>query len=190
VPCVHGRLASKQFVAALPLLGIRFTYYEAGQLKPLAVRYAHQKLDGLTPRELSRQLLPRAVDLAEVVVHLPDVAVRPEEASLSPTLAQVAEPVGARAFRRQFSKAWERDAELASLVKKLRTEPAHLLLVGEPGVGKSALLVEAARAVEREPEAGEGRAPKSAAPRFWQTSAARLIAGMKYLGNGRSGVRP
>jgi ATP-dependent Clp protease ATP-binding subunit ClpC len=181
VPCVHGRQASRQPVAALPLLGLRFTYHTDNALKGLVVRYTQQRLEGKTPQELSRFLMPAQVSLAEVVVHLPAQAAAPPEAEALPTLAQVAEPLGARAVRRQFNPAWERDAELATLVRKLCHEPAHLLLAGEPGVGKTALLVEAVRTVERDPGGGERpRGPRAA--RFWQTGAARLIAGMKYLG--------
>jgi len=45
-----------------------------------------------------------------------------------------------------------------------------VILVGPPGVGKTAVLVAAARTEE------------SGGPRFWLTSGARMIAGMQYLG--------
>jgi ATP-dependent Clp protease ATP-binding subunit ClpC len=108
--------------------------------------------------------------------------VRPE-AEL-PALSQVAEPLGDRAVRRQLSAAWERDTLVAEAVRKLHQERTSLLLVGEPGVGKTSILAEAVRTVERlhaDEAKREGDTPLSLRL-FWLTSAGRLIAGMKYLG--------
>ena len=184
VHCVSGRLASGLLVAALPLLGVRFYYHEAEALTGLVHRYAEQALKGQTPRELARHLPPPSVSLAEVLVR-----VRPRSPSATPqdgldALTQVAEPLGDRAVRRQLSAAWEREALVAEAVRKLHHERTSLLLVGEPGVGKTSVLAEAVRAVERLHAAETrrtGDVPVS--PRlFWLTSAGRLIAGMKYLG--------
>jgi ATP-dependent Clp protease ATP-binding subunit ClpC len=185
VPCVIGTQASGQRLASLPLLGLRFTYHEDAGLKGLAQRYALQKLEGLTPQELARHLALPHVELAEVVVRLPREATVPSSASVPFTLGRVAEPLGERAVRKQFARAWERDAEVATLVRKLHRERANVLVVGEPGVGKTTLVVEAVREVEkrladeaRKNEDGLRPAPR----RFWQTTAGRIIAGMKYLG--------
>jgi ATP-dependent Clp protease ATP-binding subunit ClpC len=184
VPCVTGVQASGQRLASLPLLGLRFTYHEPATLKGLVQRYALQKLEGLTPRELARHLALPHVELADVVVRLPREVVAEVPPDTPFTLGRVAEPLGERAVRKQFARAWERDAEVATLVRKLHREKANVLLVGEPGVGKTTLLVEAVREVERrladEAKKHEGRRPTPR--RFWQTSAGRIIAGMKYLG--------
>src|SRR5262249_5730186 len=58
--------------------------------------------------------------------------------------------------------------------KKLHDEKVSVLLVGDAGVGKSTLLVDAVKEAEKRGER-KGR-------RFWLTSAGRLVAGMKYLG--------
>jgi ATP-dependent Clp protease ATP-binding subunit ClpC len=184
VPCVTGTQASGQRLASLPLLGLRFTYHEEAALKGLAQRYALQKLEGLTPQELARHLAPPHVELAEVVVRLPREAAAEGQPSTPFTLGRVAEPLGERAIRKQFARAWERDAEVATLVRKLHREKANVLIVGEPGVGKTTLLVEAVRDVERrlEDDAKKDDGPRPTSRRFWQTSAGRIIAGMKYLG--------
>ena len=90
------------------------------------------------------------------------------------TLAGVAEALGNPQLRRQFSQPYERTAQVAQLVRLLDKERANVLLVGEPGSGKTTVLVEAVRQLER---AGERRGRH-----YWQTGAGRLIAGMKYLG--------
>jgi ATP-dependent Clp protease ATP-binding subunit ClpC len=184
VPCVAGRLPGGLLVASLPLLRLCFYYHEADSLTSLARRFAELELKGLTPRELARHLPPASVRLEEVLVRVrPRAGAAPAEAG--PTaLSQVAEPLGDRALRRQMSAAWERDALVAEAVRKLHNERTSLLLVGEPGVGKTTVLAETARAVERLATA-EARRTGGGAARgrlFWMTSAGRLIAGMKYLG--------
>jgi ATP-dependent Clp protease ATP-binding subunit ClpC len=184
IHCVSGRLISGLLVAALPLLGVRFYYHEADALVSLVRRYAELALKGLTPRELARHLPPPSVRLDEVLVR-----VRPRTLMLSrdaelPALSQVAEPLGDRAVRRQLSAAWEREALVADAVRKLHHERTNLLLVGEAGAGKTSILAEAARSVERLHAAEarrHGDRPLSLRL-FWLTSAGRLIAGMKYLG--------
>jgi ATP-dependent Clp protease ATP-binding subunit ClpC len=184
IHCVSGRLASGLLVAALPLLDVRFYYHEAEALKGLVRRYAQQALRGLTPRDLARRLPPPSVRLEEVVVR---VRARAEPMRLDielPNLSQVAEPLGDRAVRRQLAPAWEREALVAEAVRKLHQERSNLLLVGEPGVGKTAVLAEAVQTVERL-HAAEAKRDADGTPSarlFWLTSAGRLIAGMKYLG--------
>ncbi|HTU23022.1 MAG TPA: AAA family ATPase [Gemmataceae bacterium] len=184
VHCVAGRLTSGLLVAALPLLGVRFYYHEESALPALARRYAELALKGLTPRELARHLPPPSVWLEEILVRIrPRARAAASEAGLS-ALIQVAEPLGDRAMRRQLSAAWEREALVAEAVRKLHQEKTSLLLVGEPGVGKTTILVEAARTAERLNAAAARRKDADLSPGrlFWMTSAGRLIAGMKYLG--------
>ncbi len=183
VPCVIGKQASGQMLASLPLLGIRFTYHEPESLKGLVQRFVLQKLEGLTPQELARHLALPQYELNDVVVRVPDkeLATPPPEAPR--TLGRVAEPLGDRAVRKQFARAWERDADVSILVRKLHWEKANVLLVGEPGVGKTTLLVEAVREVEKRLAKEATREEATPLPRrFWQLTAGRIIAGMKYLG--------
>lgn len=180
-----GRQESGLLVCSLPLLGIRFYYYDSDAVKGLVHRHVQQTLQGLEPQQLSRCLAPRAVTLDEIVVRVAyKKSAEPEDAAF-PVLRTLAEPLGDARLRRQFSKAYERDAEVADLVRRLGDDRANVLLVGEPGSGKTTVLVEAVRMLEFQrsgpegPEQTPARAPKR---RFWQTAAGRLIAGMKYLG--------
>jgi ATP-dependent Clp protease ATP-binding subunit ClpC len=183
IPCVAGRLSSDLLAASLPLLGVRFYYHEADSLPALVRRYAELALKGLSPRELARHLPPPSIQLEEVLVRVrPRARTAASEAGLE-ALVQVAEPLGDRTVRRQLSAAWEREAIIAEAVRKLHHERTSLLLVGEPGVGKTTILAEAARTAERLTAAARRKEGETAPGRlFWMTSAGRLIAGMKYLG--------
>jgi ATP-dependent Clp protease ATP-binding subunit ClpC len=186
VPCVVGTRASGQHAADLPLLGIRFDYPGRAELDKLVERYVSQALEGKTPEQLGAYLPPAHAELLELTVSVPKDALSAAASAVPPppTLAQVAEPVGDRAVRKGFARAWGRETELAALVRKLHHEKANVLLVGESGVGKTTLMVDAVKEAEKlalaEEEAEERRAKYKR--RFWLTSAGRVIAGMKYLG--------
>jgi ATP-dependent Clp protease ATP-binding subunit ClpC len=182
VPCVVGARRSGQFAAELPLLGIRFDYPGRMELSKLVERYVTQKLEGLTPQELGNFLPPPHAELLELAVPVPKEPPGTLDTVPPPrTLAQVAEPVGDRAVRKGYTRAWGREAELASLVRKLHHEKANVLLVGESGVGKTTLMVDAVKEAEKLMLAEDGRVGVYKR-RFWLTSAGRVIAGMKYLG--------
>lgn len=181
VYCIVGQLASGMLVGTLPLLGLRFYYHEPGDLKGLVVRYVQQRLKGLTPRDVARFLPPPVVQLDQVVIRRRDR--QGDNADLEdryPSLCKVAEPLGDRAVRKQFGPAWERSDLVREVVQKLFHERTSLLLVGESGVGKTTVLVEAVKTVERLliKSDTEAESPR----RYWLTSGGRLIAGMKYLG--------
>lgn len=185
VHCVSGRQKGGLHVAALPAFGIRFYHYEAGALRELAVRAVQQRLQGMTPRQISRFLPPPAVWLDEIVVRQPRTTRDALKGPQLPVLSGVAEPLGHRAVRKQFGPAWERDAELAELTGRLRKESGNVLVVGEPGVGKTTLVAAAVNLLEREWRQAQKKEEEPVAPgahRFWLTSGGRLIAGMKYLG--------
>jgi len=163
--------ASGQPAADLPQLGIRFDYPDAKDLPDLVRRYALHKLEGLTPQQVAGFLPPADAEVDGIPVRIP-AAGAALDTTAPETLARVAEPLGDRAVRKGFARAWGREAEVAALAKVLHEETASVLLVGDGGVGKSTLLADAVKDVER----------RGGRRRFWLTSAGRLVAGMKYLG--------
>jgi ATP-dependent Clp protease ATP-binding subunit ClpC len=186
VHAVHGRQEHGMFVCALPTLDLRFYYYEADALKGLVSHYVQQRLEGMTPAELGSFLPPVRTSLEDIVL-----TVKSRRRSSTrwevemPSLKSVAEPLGESTTRKQFSRPWERDQQVNDLVQRLGKEKANVLLVGEPGCGKTTVLVEAIRLLERSGtslELFEEDLQSRPKRRYWSTSAARLIAGMKYLG--------
>lgn len=180
IACVRGKQRGGPHICALPMLGIYFHYYEPDLLKKLIAEKVRDAFSGRTPQELSRYLAPQRTRLEEVSVKAPSDRSLPMRPHELPALTAVAEPVGEPSFRREYSRAWQREREVQQLVHRLTHENVHLLLVGESGVGKTTLLVNAVRTIERQrtdqPHLGK------TIHRFWRTSGARLIAGMKYLG--------
>lgn len=97
-----------------------------------------------------------------------------------PTLSSVAEQLGST--RRPLLPAEMRKNELRQIKDGLLS--SNCLLVGDTGVGKTTLLHIATREVVRSlrkesKQSGNGARIEG---RFWLTSASRLIAGMRYLG--------
>jgi ATP-dependent Clp protease ATP-binding subunit ClpC len=193
VACVHGTAGGGLLFAAAPLLGVFFSYNAKDKLKETVAHYVQQALRGRSLEQLTRLLPPASVELEELIVRV-EASRKPQRASRVPTLEAVADPISDRYFKSGLSRPWQRDEELQRLATFLAREKTSAILVGAAGVGKSALLVEAARRVQREGEAESvedvaerksegGEAEQAAAlPRFWQTSGARIIAGMRYLG--------
>jgi ATP-dependent Clp protease ATP-binding subunit ClpC len=184
VNCVYGRQEGGLLVAVLPVLGVHFYYYDPLSLKELVNHYVQERLKGMTPKELSRYLPPKSVTLDALVLQVSQKEIRRQEAPVLRALSAVAEPLGDKSLRKRFSRAWERDSEVADLVQRIEKERANVILVGESGVGKTSVLVEAVRRIERKMESAEEDGDESAViqHRFWLTSGARLIAGMQYLG--------
>ena len=186
VVCVHGRQESGMLVCALPMLDIQFYYYDAKALRSLVTVYVQDSLKSHTPRQLSRYLPPKSVRLEEVVV--PEKRRRTTTTPGLPELVHlrvVADAMGSDAMHRSFSRPHTRERQVNELAQLLGRERANVLLVGDTGVGKTSVLVEAVRQVEREMREwakAAGNEGAVASQKIWLTSAGRLIAGMKYLG--------
>ncbi len=187
VACVHGRQESGMLVCALPLLRLQFYYYEASALRGLVTTYTQESLKNRTPEQLRSYLPPKSIRLDELTVRGGKPVTSQIKAPEIENLKLVATPVGSDEMRRSFSRAFGRERLVSELVQLLQRDRANVLLVGESGVGKTSILVDAVRLVEREGPSStvENRENVSTWPklhRFWTSSAPRLIAGMKYLG--------
>jgi ATP-dependent Clp protease ATP-binding subunit ClpC len=182
VACVHGHQKDGLLVATIPLLGIRFYYYDAKALKGLVLAYVQEGLKGFTQRGLSRFLPPKSVKLDEIVLQ---AARQEKHRNYSPsldTLNAVAEPIGTEKIRKKLSAPWGREQELAQLVGMLGKENSNVILAGESGSGKTTLLAGAARQIEQQGGSEQEDWAPEARFRFWLSSGARIIAGMQYLG--------
>jgi ATP-dependent Clp protease ATP-binding subunit ClpC len=185
VACVHGRQESGMLVGALPVLGIQFYYYESKALRGLVTTYVQESLKSRTPQQLSRYLPSKSLLLEEIVVtdSKRRFITKPDSPELR-NLRVVADPLGSDSMRLSFSRAHTRERKVAELTQLLSRERANVLLVGDTGVGKTSVLVDSVRNVEREARERAKDTPEadSSSHKMWVTSSGRLIAGMKYLG--------
>ncbi len=100
-----------------------------------------------------------------------------DDGELSPNLTAVAENWTAKLARKLLPPTVGEPVELTTLLPALDADPARsILLVGESGVGKTALVRRAARHLL---QAGRRAGRKR---RLWATSAGAITAGMVYLG--------
>lgn len=172
VECTHH---GGYYSAVIPRLGVEF-FYTQGQLRDLVRHYVQEKLTGLPPHVVARFLPLEEVTLETVLSKerpvKSDNKVEPNLVNLS----AVAEPMGIKSFKARYSRPFGRQAPVEQLLTRLRGRGSNVLLVGEQGCGKTSVLLEAVRKLEK----GDGseRYPR----RFWQSRGARFIAGMRYLG--------
>ena len=181
VPCVAGKAENGMPVCEVPTMELRFHYQTEAQLKDLVRHYVKDHLTGSTPADIVGKLPPRGAWLDQVTVRevrgsSRQIPVRDRE-DLQ-VLFTVADPL---LHGRGHSAAYGRDEEVMTLLGKLTRERAHVLLVGEPGCGKSTILLDAARRMARL-EAAESSDQSLRSWRCWRVSGARFIAGMRYLG--------
>ena len=168
----------------LPWLDQSFFYYDDAQLPALIEHYTRECLDGMTPEDAQRYRMPgtpwleqldsrrdeRAPRRAHVPRHL-----REAHARLA-TVADRLPETGARRGLHVFPEAaWEQGALVDAVAARL-LGGGNLLLVGESGVGKSVVILEAVRKAHRT------GATLAAPPTFWRSTAERLIGRARYLG--------
>lgn len=180
VSAVYGTTEDGDHECYLPLLDQQFYYYQPEQLRQLIEHFAREHFDDSEPEALAAYLLAPRPWLEEVVVRLDDRRLRTERKPV-PTeqLERVADRFPAQTRRIGIAPdvVWERDALVGEVVERLEREGTSLLLVGEAGIGKSAILASAVRRWHSQSRAA-GRDPKPA----WRTTPDRLIAGARYLG--------
>lgn len=183
VTLVHGLEDSGTYVCFLPLQGIHFNYYETEQLKPLAKYFATYYFSSLSPEQLYRMMMMPAPQLEYVSLK---VSRKPKwskelRAPDHRFLLQLAEqyPAPKSLSKRQKSTpdiAWELDDKVQEVEDKIVMMQANLLVVGNQGVGKSAVMKSAIRKIVS--QAGG----MDASYTFWRLKPQRIVASARYLG--------
>ncbi|MFT3764040.1 MAG: AAA family ATPase [Minicystis sp.] len=96
-----------------------------------------------------------------------------------PTLRAVSEELVDKASRGKLSPILGDSPELTTAAPLLdRQQPASILIVGAPGVGKTTFV----NRIARRYLAQKRDKVRDVVPRLWSTSTDRILAGMKYLG--------
>lgn len=186
IHAVRGVRESGLQLCYIPQLSTRF-YFHADDNLPTLVQHAVQnQLGGEAPSVLHRHLPARSVSLEDITLKVPVARNRLHPKLSLPTLERIADPLDGSGRRKQStSAAFEREQEVATLMRRLSEPASSHLIVGESGSGKSTVLQEAIRRLKRgprdtPPELETDVNPQAA--RFWRTSGARILSGMAYLG--------
>ena len=185
VAAVYGSNEAQGYsMCYLPYLDESFYYYDDAQLPLLIEHFTRDRLDGMAPEEAQHYLMrgrpwlefvesrrdERSSDRQRVPRYLREAGEQ---------LATVADRLpdsGSRRGLHVFPEvAWEQGALVDEIAARL-VRGGNLLLVGEPGVGKSVAILEAIRKAHRLGSALD------TPPTFWRSNAERLIGRAKYLG--------
>jgi ATP-dependent Clp protease ATP-binding subunit ClpC len=190
VPCVVGMQESGLPLCVIPHFSVQFTFQSNGDLKGLVAHYVKEALRSLTPSQVALRIPPANCQLDEIVLRQKVGAERrpqPESRADLKVLFTVADPLLQDRQRASASSAaYERDPLVARLQHLLTQEKTSLVLVGDPGSGKSTVLLDAVRKLSRnrtkDTEPSDDEASDLSRYRFWRGTGARIIAGMRYLG--------
>lgn len=158
-PCAVGEVASGLRMCVVPWLGLQFYFEGERSLRELVGHYVQESLKGLSPAQLLRNLCGESLEIRRIRVKRPNVAQNKHKDRWK-DLESVAEL--AHSTR---DKGYGREESLKSLIKNLQAG-LSVAVIGPASVGKTTLINEAARRTKN----------------IWRTSAARLVAGMTYLG--------
>jgi ATP-dependent Clp protease ATP-binding subunit ClpC len=191
VPCVVGRDPGGLPSCTVPHLGLQFGFTDPQSLRALVTHFVRERLQTLSPLQLAAKLPPGGCRLTRITTR--EVSHRARQVPWLDRaeyrgLRVLADPLlGDRSRRGAPSAAYGREMLSAKLARKLGRERASVLLVGETGVGKTTLLVDAVRRWLREggasADSAEGTEEENhRAGRFWRGNGGRIIAGMRYLG--------
>lgn len=181
VAAVSGETTDNYSECYLPLLDQHFYFYKKEQLRTLIEYFARDYFNNMTPEALHRYLMLSEPWLEKVSVRIKSPKNRRvhkgKNRPATNILQQVADqfPRKTKASRIAPETAWERSALVAKLLDKLDTERSSVLLIGEHGIGKTAIILEAARQFLN---LNKEKAPHY----FWRTTPQRMTAGARYLG--------
>jgi ATP-dependent Clp protease ATP-binding subunit ClpC len=199
VPCVRLLDADGGKSCIQPQLQLNFSFDRDKDVRELVQHYASESMRAQSPTSLAESMPP-----AQLSVEFLSVALRQKSAQLPPeqrpelkVLFETAEPL--LRDRKLVGAAFGRAALVLQLQARLAASRGNILLVGNKGVGKTTVLVEAARKHVRLQTAQSGPGPGQMQGgagqgedasldsslrdfRFWRASGARMIAGMRYLG--------
>ncbi len=185
MPLVYGEAEPNVFECFLPLLDESFYCYDIGQLDSLARHFISNSLDEKGPEEIYRLAgypMP-TLDVVTLKVKEDSFFTYTWNVTQTPkVLERLAERYPyPKAVQRNLASspdaAWELDEYVAQVVEKLMQQRASVLVVGNHGVGKSAVLRQAFRKLVSFSKKTENEQS------FWRIQAQRFTATSKYLGD-------
>jgi ATP-dependent Clp protease ATP-binding subunit ClpC len=177
---LYGKMVGGGYRVMLPRFGWQFILEDLSVAEDVLCQAVSSALLGESARSLYdfrtegnesvRDWSPRVREAAERAAQADDEL---------PTLREVAEELVEKSARGKLPPIFGESPELTQAEPLFqRDPPASILLVGEPGVGKTTWVHRMARRFL----VWKRDKTRRAVPRIWSTSADRILAGMTYLG--------
>ncbi len=185
IVAIYGATDYGDYECFLPLLNQRFYYYDPDQLETLIQHFATGILNQMQPEEIY-QLLQYPKPQLDTV----DLKVKSERDyewnnfytnREFKTLNSLTERYPfAKGVRRRLSAlpdaAWELESKVSEVIDKIISTRSNVLVVGNPGVGKSAVLKQAIRKIATRSK------EQQLDYTFWRIMPQRITASAQYLG--------
>ncbi|HFB99653.1 MAG TPA: AAA family ATPase, partial [Phaeodactylibacter sp.] len=181
---VYGESGQGQYLCYLPMLNDYFYYHDARQLRTLALYFAIDHYNRLSPEQIYRQAQfsqPKMDNLSLRVKEDFDSNWNYRYDYPYKVLPKLAEkypyPKVIRRNQSHFPEAaWELEEKVLDVADRIFNVRTNVLVVGNHGVGKSAVLKAAIRKIST--QAKKQKIDIS----FWRIRAQRITASSKYLG--------
>ncbi len=185
VPVIYGETDQGYYECFMPLFEERFAYYDQKQFDALVKHAATSLLNQLSPEKIYRILSYETPSLETISLR---VNYDREFDWNTFTYQRQFQVLNRLTERFPYSKnrrknisalpeaAWELDKEVNEVIDKLLYNRANVLVVGNPSVGKSAVLKQAIKKITNQSRQQQIQLS------FWQIMSQRLTASTKYLG--------
>ncbi len=185
VPVVYGEKSKGYFIAFIPIMDAEFFYYDKKQLDDLVKHFTRDKLNAETPESINRFLINDEPELELISINLSDTKNKNRYFNLfykeNEFLSEIADELPIKKSLRKkmhiFPEvAWERSIKINEIYNMISKEKANVIIVGNSGSGKSAVISEVIKKLSKPKKKDEEKHS------FWRTSPDRIIASAKYLG--------
>ena len=186
---VYGENDSGFYQCFLPTLGQSFFFYNEEQIQTMMEHFANNTFKQLPPEKIHRYIFQSKPWLEDVVVRYnarkryvkKDSNEWIHSTEILRALGEQMPPP--RSLQRKIGAlpeaAWEQAETVQIVIEKILKESCNLLLVGNSGVGKSAIFLEALRKIQ----SSEKRQRPELRHCFWMTNPRRIVANAKYMGD-------
>jgi ATP-dependent Clp protease ATP-binding subunit ClpC len=185
MPVVYGETNNGDYEAHLPLFQESFYFYDSKQFRSLVNHFTTGLLNNLPPQQLYRYMMysEPVLDTISIKVNFQRELKRgfgtwePEFERLNQLTVQYPFSKSLRKNISAFPEvAWELDDKIAEVIDKLFKLRTNLLIVGNHGVGKSAVLTQAIKKISSQTKKLKFQIT------FWQIMAQRITSTAKYFG--------
>ena len=191
IPVVYGEVEQGYYECYLPLFEQSFFYYELKQFDALVRHFSTSLLNQQSPEKIFELMRYPKPDLDFITLK-----VKPDrefnwntfnQKRVYHTLTRLAEqyplPKNIKKSTNAFPEvAWELEDKVSAVIDKIVNTRSNVILVGEHGVGKSAVLQQAIRKITQHKKGYRLNIS------FWRISAQRITASSKYLGEWEEAV--